>query len=102
IDNVEFEDFGANGVRLNEILHRVLDVEDRKTKVGLCFRGLHRLALKIVFRSEWPREDGHLLRIEVNESRDDVLIGTFRNARRARFHLDTERVGRCGERRWRY
>src|SRR5262249_3054446 len=83
--------------RLDEVFQRILNVEDRETKVAAGLRGFHRLTLEVGFGSQRPREDGNGLRVEVDERGDDVLIGTLRHARGSGPHLDTHRVGRRGQ-----
>src|SRR5262249_21636346 len=95
IGDRELEDFGLAAVRFDPVIGVFLNVEDEELEFVVVFGRLHQLPDPLVVAgSGFAGEDRRLFGAEVEQFGENLLIGAFRNARRAGFDFELQGVGR--------
>src|SRR5262249_42190982 len=91
----QFEDFGFDAVRFDPVFSVVLNVENEELELVVVFGRLHQLADPLsVARAGLAGEERRLFGVEVYQLGENLLVGAFRDSRRAGFDLELQRVGR--------
>src|SRR5262249_38600955 len=91
----QFEDFGFDAVRFDPVFSVVLNVENEELELVVVFGRLHQLADPLsVARAGLAGEDRRLFGVEVYQPGENLLVGAFRDFRRAGFDLELQGVRR--------
>jgi hypothetical protein len=99
----ELEDLGLDAVRLDPVFRVFLNVENEELELVVVFGRLHHLADPLsVIRAGLAGEDRRLFGAEVEQLGENLLVGAFRDARRAGFDFEFQGVGRGDVARRRY
>ena len=87
----ELEDLGLDAVRLDPIFRVFLNVENEELELVVVFGRLHHLADPLsVARAGLAGEDRRLFGAEVEQLGENLLVGAFRDARRAGFDFELQ------------